>query len=201
MSSPALHEEDRRRRGLLVLLVGAVLLLVLGFLGGYLALRPQASGATQGSPRASARPSASPSVSPVVVDGTGQAVSQPARQGPVGRGEAVSRGGTELRVSSQVLGRVGPGTPATLVLTITNPDGSAVVLTGATARVTDVTSARACSPGWYDVGSFHGGRALGPHATTTITLRITFADSPTVNQDGCKGARYSYRYQVEARQA
>jgi hypothetical protein len=212
MTTPAQHEEDRRRRGLLVLLLAAILLLLLGFLGGYLVLGPDTSGAAQATPTSlhvppGVLPVESPSGVPAVLDGTGQAVTEAAGVGTraaTGHGEAVSRMGLPLVVASKVVGRVGPGTPATLVITVTNPDTSGVVLTGATARITSVTSAAsttgpACSPGWYAVGTFSGVRPLGPLASTTVELRITFDDSRSVNQDSCKSARYAYAYRVEAR--
>jgi hypothetical protein len=190
MTSPE-HEDDRRRRGLLVLLVIAVLLVLLGILSWY-------PGFGSGKAAGTTRPTAARTPGPVVVRPSPEAV---AVEGTgTSTGTARTGLGTPLVATSQVVGEVAPGAPATLVLTLTNPAPRPVRVMAVSARITSV-AASACSTSWYDVGSFAGPTTLPGHGVATVRLRVTFLDSPTVNQDGCKGASYTYGYRVEAIQA
>jgi hypothetical protein len=105
-----------------------------------------------------------------------------------------------LRVNGTVLFRVGPGVPARLLVTVGNPLAEAVVLTAAQARVTS-TSASSCRTEWYRVGPFSGTRTVEPRGETTLELPVTFVNEGDVNQDACKGARYSFTVDVRGRQA
>jgi len=213
MTHPAYDEQDRRRRGLLVAL-GAVVMLLLGILSGWLAFGEQgravsqprgprptpSAGAVLPSGAAQSRPTAPPG--PVVVTGSGEAQS---RAGRTREGDGVTVAGDELVVSGRVAGSVGPGQEAELVITISNASRRPVVVTAVTGRVTAVTSGGAadkpaCSASWYRVGSFAGSTAVAPEASTTVSLGLTFDDLSTVNQDNCKGARFTYTFTAMARQ-
>jgi hypothetical protein len=192
MTSPE-REDDRDRRGLLVLLVLAVLLVLLGILFGYLGFGSSRAEDTDRATAVRTRAPAivRPSPAAVAIEGTGTS-----------SGTAQTGLGTPLLASSEVLGEVAPGAPATLVLTLTNQAPRAVQVMTVSARITSVSTATsACSTSWYDVGSFTGPTILPGHGVATVRLPVTFFDSPTVNQDGCKGARYTYGYRVEAIQA
>ncbi len=211
------REDDRRRRGLLLLLLAAVLLLLLlGLLLGYFAFGRDVAGGTgrpqaAGTPRpAAVQPSAAagirPSQAPVIVDGTGQAVAQPdgttGSTSATGNGTALTSPGP-LVTSSRVIGTVGPSNPATLLLVLSNPGQSAVRVTALSAQVTAVAGsptpgAPDCSKDWYHVAPFSGSRTIAPGGQATIELAITFDDLPAVNQDSCKGARYTYTYRAVA---
>lgn len=219
MTTPA-HEDDRRRRGFLLALFGGALLLLLGLFGGWLAFgdtgtaSPRALGGSP-SPSPSSgvtvvlptpQPGASPSSAPVVGTTEGQPASEDVDRSGNGNGNGSSNPGHPLSVSGEVNGSVGPGTPATLVVTITNPNNQAVVLTSVGGAVTSVTSAGqagkpACSVSWYHVGSFAGARTIARNSSTTVSLPVTFDDLPTVNQDNCKGAQYTFSFTAQARQA
>jgi hypothetical protein len=208
-------EDDRRRRGLfLLLLLGAVLLLLMGLLGGYVLFgRGSASGAGQvvspgvngpslvrPSGDAATRTSGQPVV---VVEGGGQAVAQATAES--GSGTAGSGRGSPLATSSRVVGAVAPGVPAKLLLTLTNPGATPVVIVSVTARVTSVESRAetgpSCSVDWYRVESFRGARAVPAGGIMTIELPVQFVDVPDINQDNCKGATYAYAYRVIAEPA
>lgn len=210
MTTPE-REDERRRHRLLLLLGSAVLVLLLGVLLGYVVLGQDPAEGT-GGPRAagvpqpvlvqpSSRPGSRPSEPPVVVEGTGQAASQRSSS----TGTAQTGTGATLVATSRVVGQVAPGRPATLDLTLTNPGARAVQVMTVSARITSVagrapSAGPACSTSWYDVGSFTGPTTVPSLGSATVRLAITFDDSPTVNQDSCKGARYTYAYRVEARQ-
>lgn len=208
MSTDA-REDDRRRRGVVLLLVGAVLLLLLGLLGGYVLFGGDAATGANGVPTPT-RPSAvlpsgdpvtRPTGPPVVVDGGGQAVAEPSAD--AGGGSAEAADGSGLATSSRVVGDVAPGSPASLVISLGNPGSAPLVVTAVSARVTSVagpTPGAPCSVDWYEVEPFRGSRAVPAGGSTTVELAVVFVDSPTVNQDGCKGATYAYTYRVEARQ-
>lgn len=105
-----------------------------------------------------------------------------------------------LVVTSAVDTEVGPGSPATLTVSLRNPSAHGVRITGLAARVVSVAQrgSGACQPGWYRIASYAGDLALPARATRDVRLAVVFVDLPDVDQDGCKGAAYSFRYTVQA---
>jgi hypothetical protein len=213
MTSPA-YEEDRHPRGFLVALLGGVLLLLLGLFGGWLAF-----GADQSANHQALGVSPSPKASSgvTVVLPAQQEAGQPVTQGGGGTvvtsnssnssaGGSSSNPGHPLVVSGTVVGSVAPGSPAHLVVTISNPNNQAVLLTSVSGAITSVASAGlahkpVCSASWYHVASFSGSRTIAKSSSTSVELQVTFDDLPTVNQDNCKGAQYTYSFTAQARQA
>ena len=221
MTTPA-REDDRRRRGFVLALLGGVLLLLVGLTGGWLAFgadttaNPQSLAASPGSaPSSSAtvvlpaqQAAGGPSSAPVSGTSQAQAVSQTSSSGNNGNGNGNGGGGQghSLDVSGTVVGSVGPGSPARLVITVSNPNNQDVLLTSVSGNVTSVTSAGlsgkpVCSASWYHVGSFTGSRTITKGARTTVELPVTFDDLTTTNQDNCKRAHYTYSFTAQARQA
>jgi hypothetical protein len=218
MRTPA-HEDDRRRRGFVLALLGGVLLLAVGLTGGWIAFgadnsaNPQYLGSSQGNTPSSGatvvlpaqQAAGEPSAAPVAGTSQGQAATQPSSGGNNGNGSGGNQGHS-LDVSGTVVGSVGPGSSAQLVLTISNPNNQDVLLTSVSGNVTSVTSAGiagkpVCSASWYHVGSFSGSRTIVKGASTTIQLPVTFDDLASTNQDNCKRARYTYSFTAQARQA
>jgi len=227
MSTPDYDEDDRRTGGFFLALLGGVLLLLVGLFGGWMAFgangtaspraaapqptpTPNVSVVLPGSQTAS-QPSSSPA--PQVVVGTGQAQASAAGgnangngNNGNGNGNGGSNNGHPLTVSGQVTGSVGPGSPASLVITIANPNNQDVLVTSVTGAITSVTTGSqagkpSCSVSWYHVGSFSGSKAIAKNASGTVSLPVTFDDLSNVNQDNCKGAHYTYSFTVQARQA
>jgi hypothetical protein len=216
MTTPA-FEEDRHRRGFLLALLGGVFLLLLGVFGGWFAfgsdrgVSPQAL-SVSASPEATSdvtvvlpaqqaagRPSSSP-----VTQGGGGAVTTESNSSSAGGGS--SNAGHPLVVSGTVVGTVGPGSPARLGVTIDNPNNQGVILTSVSGTISAVSSAGisgkpVCSVSWYHVGSFVGPRTIPKNSSTSVDLPVTFDDLPSVNQDNCKGAQYTYTFTAQARQA
>ena len=92
------------------------------------------------------------------------------------------------------------------MVSLRNRERRDVVVTSVRASVLSVTTAGAaggprCRPEWYRIAGFTGRRAVARGATERVELRVTFLDDPTVDQDDCKGARYSYSISASARSA
>jgi hypothetical protein len=204
MGSSTPGGEERRRRSPLpvLLLVAAVLS---GLLVGQLVYGGDDSEAEPAAapqrPAVSAVPS-SPEPAPVLVTGSGQSsgLSSPAS------GTARAGADVGLDVTTSVLGEVAPGRPALVVLVLRNAGPSSVVVRGASAAVTEVSSAGlagvpACSAGWFAVEGLAGTVRVPASSTRRLELPLTFLDSPSVNQDDCKHAQFRYSYTVRAEQS
>jgi hypothetical protein len=206
------HEEEPRR-GFVRALLGGALLVLIGVYGGWLVV----GGAVPGTGRAdllgsasSAKPSSGSEVVQIPVLTTSQssssAVQGQAAPASQGNGNGGNAPGHAISVSAVVSGRLGPGSPALLLVTITNPNSQAVEVTSVSGAVTSVTSGTlpgksACSASWYHVGTFTGSRTVARNSSTTVALPVTFDDVLTTNQDNCKGARFTYSFTAQARQA
>lgn len=202
-AEPLEEPDRRRRRAFFVLLAAAVALMLLGILGGWLMLDGR-----EGLARPSvAAPSSAPS--PTVVLPPGQSVTA-SSSGSSTNGSSTSSGvtsqGAALRLSGRVIGQVGPGTAAQLVVTVTNPSNDSLQLTsvrGVIIKVTGSTQAGKvlCSRDWYHVGPFSGAPTVAARGSVTVELPITFDNLAGVNQDNCKGAPFTFSVTAQARSA
>jgi hypothetical protein len=224
MTRPELYEEDEeRRRRVVFWFFFGTLMVVLLFTGSWIAMggaKPESS--ASGKPQTSASPS--PTAGPDVVVGTPQLGAQATTSGGVtapqaaggngqgnnGNGNGGSTGGSSpghsLNVSGVVQGTVAPNRPATLVVTINNPNSQDILVTSVTGSVTSVTTAHqagkpVCSTAWYQVGSFSGSLLVPKGASRTVSVPVSFLNSATINQDNCKGQQYTYSFTAQARQA
>jgi hypothetical protein len=230
------ERDRRRRRALwLWFVVAALLVGGLGSWGVVELTRPssdQASRLNPDGPEGQPTPSASPAPgvalgtpAPVVgsgsYPGTGAPGSGGMGSGHSGTGSPAVVGqvgnplpvlglplppGHAIKVSGAVTGEVGPGRPATLVVTIRNPNNQDILVTSVTGKVTTVATGsdatkQACQVSWYSIGSFAGSQRIARNSTAAVSLPVTLADLPGTNQDNCKGASYTFTFQAQARQA
>jgi hypothetical protein len=126
-------------------------------------------------------------------------------QGNNGNGNPNSVGHT-ISLSGSVVGRVAPGSPATLTVTISNPNNQDIVVTSLTGTITSVTTLGlpgrpACSTSWYSVGTFTGSKAIAKNKSGTISVPLSLADLPSTNQDNCKGSTVQFAFTAQAQQA
>lgn len=186
------QQDDRRRRPVLLWLGAVTALLLLAVGGAALVIDGDAVPESGGSARRSG------GLPPVIV-GEPAPVTDDALNG-AGAGAGVGATALGLRVEGTVRGELGPGSPAVLVVTVSNPLAADVLLTSATGRVT-ATDRSGCSAGWYRVGAFAGDREVSAGDRTSLELPVTFLSDPGVNQDACKGATYRFSVDVRGRQA
>ncbi|MBK5306269.1 MAG: hypothetical protein JJD92_06225 [Frankiaceae bacterium] len=129
-------------------------------------------------------------------------------------GNGVGNGGSSgtqanshtIVVTGAVSGAPAPGHTAVLNVSVDNSKNQAIYVRTVNAAVTAVTSAGnnlkpTCLKTWYQISSFSGSQYVAAGATALVPLTITFLDNPTVNQDNCKGATYSFSYTATADQA
>jgi hypothetical protein len=133
--------------------------------------------------------------------GGGSASAQPNN----GNGNPNSVGHT-ITLSGSVAGRVAPGSPATLTVTISNPNNPDIVVTSLTGTITSVTSLGlagrpVCSPSWYSVGTFTGSKPIAKNKSGVIAVPLSLADLPSTNQDNCKGSTVRFSFTAQAQQA
>jgi hypothetical protein len=111
-----------------------------------------------------------------------------------------------LTVTYSVMGKVAPGVPATLALTIQNPNSQAVLLRSVSGTVTSVSAGSnpalpACDQAWFAIGSLTGrSDRINRDQSTTVQVPVTFTNLP-INQDNCKNATYSFTFSAAADQA
>lgn len=126
-----------------------------------------------------------------------------------GNGAGNGSGGAQpppkaLSVQHTMLGTVRLGTPATMRVTVTNPNNQAVDLKTVTANVTNVVSAAgttpACTPSNFSISSYNGTRRIAKNGSTSVDLLVSMAENGA-NQDRCKGATYSFSFTATADQA
>jgi hypothetical protein len=107
----------------------------------------------------------------------------------------------ELTVSTAVAGRLEPGRPRPLVITIGNTGTHPVRVTSVNV-VTGQPSASACRASWYAVtGQLPSRLVVGVRSTTQLTWQMLLRDLPHHNQDACKGASLSFTVRVQAVEA
>lgn len=195
MTQPVQQQpEDRRRRrpALWLLLLGLALSLLLNLLLGRQLLGDDVAPATA---QRLPTPASTPEV--VVVDPAPASVITVESGTTDGAGDAGVA--SDLVVSGRVVGRVAPGTDASLVVSIANPFDTEVVVSAVTGSVTSVQPV-GCLPSWFRVGRVTDPQALAANGRRTVVLPVVFLDSPTVNQDVCRGATYRFSIDVRARQ-
>jgi hypothetical protein len=128
-------------------------------------------------------------------------------QGNNGNGNGSSTNpGHPITLSGSVTGTVAPGSPATLTVTIGNPNNQDIVVTSLTGTITSVTSLGlvgrpGCSPSWYSVGTFSGSKAIAKNKSATISVPLSLSDLPSTNQDNCKGSTVQFSFTAQAQQA
>lgn len=109
-----------------------------------------------------------------------------------------------LTVQHSMLGTVRLGAPATMRVTVTNPNNQAVDLKTVTANVTNVDSAAgttpACTPSNFSISSYNGTRRIAKNGSTSVDLLVSMVENGA-NQDRCKGATYRFSFTATANQA
>ena len=121
-------------------------------------------------------------------------------------GNKGSNSGHAITLSGDVVGTVGLDSPATLNVTISNPNNQDIVVTRVTGTITSVTTAGidglpVCSSSWYSVGTFDGTQPIAKNSSGVVSVPIVLSDVASTNQDNCKGAAVSFTFSAEARQA
>jgi hypothetical protein len=130
----------------------------------------------------------------------------------LGGGSAAMRSGPDtnpghpIRLSGVVTGRITPGRPATLTVTVSNPNNQDVVVTSLTGSVTSVSSQvlagrPPCSATWFTVGTFAGARTIAAKGSAEVAVPVALTDLPATNQDNCKGGTLQLAFTAQARQA
>lgn len=117
-----------------------------------------------------------------------------------------SNAGHPITLSGDVVGTVGLGSPATLNVTISNPNNQDIVVTRVSGTITSVTTAGisglpACASNWYSVGTFNGSRPIAKNGRGVVSVPIVLTNLASTNQDNCKGSTVSFSFNAEARQA
>jgi hypothetical protein len=120
-----------------------------------------------------------------------------------GLGNGLGNPAKTLAVSGTASADLGPGRDAVLSVTVTNPNSGAVVLTSVEATVTSVTPVNGlrCDADWISVPAGGQGVEVPGGGTRTVALAVKLSNLPAVNQDGCKGAGYTYSLTANGRQA
>lgn len=123
-----------------------------------------------------------------------------------GKGNGNGTSGHPLTVTGAVSGSLAPGLPRTLTVTVDNARNQAVNLRSVTASITSVTGGSdstkpPCSRDWFSVGSYAGNQPIAKGQKGQVELPLTLTNLPSVNQDNCKGARYSLAFTATADQA
>ncbi|MCW3101399.1 MAG: hypothetical protein JWL77_7017 [Chthonomonadaceae bacterium] len=114
--------------------------------------------------------------------------------------------GHPITLTGSVVGTISLGAPATLNITISNPNNQDIVVTSVTGAITSVTSAGlvgrpVCSSNWYSVGSFTGSKTITKNANGQVSVPLTLTNLPSTNQDNCKGSTVHFSFTAQARQA
>jgi hypothetical protein len=114
--------------------------------------------------------------------------------------------GHAITLTGAVVGKISLGTPATLTVTISNPNNQDIVVTSVTGAITSVTSAGlvgrpACSTSWYSVGTFTGAKNVAKNASGQVSVPLSLTNLPSTNQDNCKGSTVQFSFTAQAQQA
>lgn len=108
--------------------------------------------------------------------------------------------------SAALVRPVAPGVDGTLTVRVENPNNQAVRLTGITGDVSQVTQGTsgptACDKDWFVISPLTGTPVLiEKKSHEDFELDVTFTNLPSINQDRCKGAQYSFTFSATAVQA
>jgi hypothetical protein len=119
-----------------------------------------------------------------------------------GNGNVPGNPGKQFRMSGAVSG-LAPGKPVQLDVIVDNSaNNQALQVTGVSGTVGTPTGAGApstgrpaCSSAWATVTPYSFKSGMTPIVApaggrATVSLTVTFNDSPTINQDTCKGATF-----------
>ncbi|MCU1623572.1 MAG: hypothetical protein JWL79_2417 [Frankiales bacterium] len=117
-----------------------------------------------------------------------------------------SNPGHPITVTGAVVGKISLGSPATLNVTIANPNNQDILITSVTGAITSVTTRGLaglppCSSSWYSVGSFTGTKTITKNSSGQVTIPLTLTNLPSTNQDNCKGSNVTFSFTAQARQA
>lgn len=103
---------------------------------------------------------------------------------------------------------IAPGVEGKLRVKVENPNNQAVNLTGIVSTITGVTkdidADGDCLAGWFDIADWSptaGVERINKNTFKIYDLAVTFLNKPLINQDGCKGASYSFTFTATANQA
>lgn len=128
-----------------------------------------------------------------------------------GNGAAAGAPGKSLTVvGATASGRLGPGVQDTVLVTVSNPNSSDVLVTRVTGTVTSVTEvagrswlpdAVPCDAAWYRLQDFTGSQRIAGRGTGQVPMTVRFDSRPGTNQDRCKGATYRFSVTAYADQA
>jgi hypothetical protein len=114
--------------------------------------------------------------------------------------------GHAITLTGTVAGKISPHSPATLNITIDNPNNQDIVVTSVSGSITSVTSAGladrpVCSAAWYSVGAFAGPLTINKNKSAQVSVPLTLTDLPSTNQDNCKGSTVQFSFTAQAQQA
>jgi hypothetical protein len=201
MSAQVEQQDTHRRRGLVWL--GFALLVLGAGVGVVLQWQvAEAGAASTGSVSAAAAKKPAPAPT---TPGNGQGNN--GNGGGNGGGGSSTPAGKTLNVSGTVVGQVAPGVPATLNVTVQNPNSSDVDLTALTAAMTSVETQQpgtderpACNKDWFVIGQLTATQRIARDGQLVVSLPITLLKSATVNQDNCKGVTYTFGFTATANQ-
>lgn len=110
--------------------------------------------------------------------------------------------GKAVTVTGAVVGTIKLGAPATLNVTVKNPNNQDMSITQVTGTITSVTSAGiagrpVCDKSWYSVGTFTGSKSLPKNGSAVVAVPLTL-NTTTINQDNCKGQTVQFSFKATA---
>lgn len=158
---------------------------------------------------------ASTSAGSTTSSGTTSAVSTSSNNGNSGNGNSGNGGGNgagtgspgkALTVTGTAAGVLAPGRDDRVTVTISNPNSSDILVTRVTGVVTGVSGAAgpgtlpACNAAWYLLRDFTGSQRVLANKSGTVQMVVHF-DNQAINQDRCKGAKYTFNFNATANQA
>lgn len=113
--------------------------------------------------------------------------------------------GKAVTVTGAVAGTIRIGSPATLNVTVKNPNNQDMSITQVTGTITSVTSAGVagkpvCDKNWYSVGTFTGSKSLPKNGSAVVSVPLTL-NTTTTNQDNCKGSTVQFSFSATAQGA
>lgn len=123
-----------------------------------------------------------------------------------GNGAGTGSPGKAITVTGAASGVLAPGRDDLVTVTITNPNSSDILVTKVTGTVTGVTGAATpttlpvCDAAWYQLRDFTGSARVLANKSGTVQMVVHF-DDRAMNQDRCKGARYTFNFTASANQA
>lgn len=122
--------------------------------------------------------------------------------GPSSAGGNTSNPGHDITLTGAVSGTLRPGSPATLNVTITNPNNQDIIVTSVTGNITSVSTGNrvglpSCDAAWFHVGTFTGPKKIAKNKSGSVTVPL-FLDNLNVNQDNCMGATVQFSFAAQA---